>query len=151
MKIAEIVNRKGTDFHTVRESATLAEAIATMHREEIGSVGIVGSDPNDIQGMVSQQELMAGLAERGKHALQLPALIFVRRKVLFCNCDADAADVMLDMTRQRFRHGVVRKSDNAIAGLVSLGDLVGALLEEAKLEAGVLRDIARGRMLSLTT
>ncbi|QQN74905.1 CBS domain-containing protein [Croceicoccus sp. YJ47] len=122
-----------------------------MHHEGIGSVGIVGSNPADIQGIVSQQELMAGLAQRGPHALQLPALIFMRRQVLFCSCDAEACDVMLSMTRQRFRHCVVRSSDLAIAGLVSLGDLVAALLEEARLEAGVLRNIARGRMLSLTS
>ena len=151
MKIAAIINRKGTDFRTVPESATLAEAVTTMHDEGIGSVGIVGSNPADIQGIVSQQELMAGLAQRGPHALQLPALIFMRRQVLFCSCDAEASDVMLSMTRQRFRHCVVRKSALAIAGLVSLGDLVAALLEEARLEAGVLRDIARGRMLSLTS
>ncbi len=150
MKIAAIVNRKGSEFETVRETTTLAEAIATMHRLSIGSVGIVGRDPDDIHGIISQRELMAGIAERGIHALQLPALIFMRRPVLFCRCDDSADEVMRQMTRQRFRHGVVRRSDQTIAGLVSLGDLVAALLDEAMLEAGVLRDMARGRLLSVT-
>lgn len=122
-----------------------------MHRLAIGSVGIVGSGPANIHGIISQKELMAGIAERGIHALELPALIFMRRPVLFCRCEDDAADVMQEMTRQRFRHGIVRRPDDSIAGLVSLGDLVAALLDEARLETGVLRDLARGRLLALAT
>ena len=45
---------------------------------------------------------------------------------------------------------VDRKGNAMVVGIVSLGDLVAALLEEAKLEAGVLRDIARSRIMALS-
>lgn len=148
MRISAIVDRKGRAFETVRESASLSEAVGIMHRLSIGSVGVLGRNNAEILGMVSQQELMAGIAERGVHALKLPVVVFMRRPVLFCRCEDDAANVMLTMTRERFRHSVVRRPSGDITGLVSLGDLVAALLEEAQLEAGVLRDMARGRLLA---
>lgn len=149
MKIAAIVSRKGRQFETVRESVPLSQAVELMHRQSIGSVGIVGGRASEVLGIVSQQELTAAIAERGIHALQLPVVIFMRQPALFCRCEDNAADVMHIMTRERCRHAVVRTIGGAVAGLVSLGDLVAALLEEVQLEAGVLRDIARSRLLAL--
>lgn len=150
MKIAAIVSRKGRQFEAVKESALLSEAVEVMHRLSIGSVGVIGSKTSDILGIVSQQELTTGIAERGIHALELPVLIFMRRPALFCSCEDNAADVMRVMTRERSRHTFVLTTGGAIAGLVSLGDLVAALLEEAQLEAGVLRDMARSHLLALS-
>lgn len=148
MKIAEVLNRKGNQFRTIAPSASLRDAVETMHLHEIGSVGIADARSGTVEGIVSQRELMAGIAERGVHALGLPAVIFMRRPVLFCFCDDNASVVIAMMTHQRFRHIIVRKADGAIAGLVSLGDLVAALLDEAHLEASVLRDMARGHLLA---
>lgn len=148
MKIASIINRKGRHFETVREAVPLIEAVTIMHRMAIGSIGVVGSQTQGLLGIVSQTELMEGIASRGIHGLNLPVVVFARRKFLDCLCDDDAARVMEAMTRSRNRHVVVRTAAGNIAGLVSMGDIVAALLEEAQLEAGVLRDMARSHILA---
>lgn len=149
MKIATIVNRKGRHFEAIRDVSPLAEAVDVMHRMSIGSVGIHNGSTDVILGVLSQQELTAALAKHGSPALGFSVALFMRTPALTCNCEDNAAEVMQVMTRERFRHVVVRKASEEIAGLVSLGDLVAALLEEARLEAGVLRDLARSRLLSL--
>ncbi len=149
MKIASIVNRKGKHVESVSETAPLAQVVESMHRSKIGSVVVLDRTSNAVLGIVSQQELVAATAARGGNALQLPVLMFMRKPVLFCACQDDAATVMRAMTRERSRHAVVQTTGAVLAGLVSLGDLVAALLEEAQLEAGVLRDMARSRLLSL--
>ena len=53
------------------------------------------------------------------------------------------------MTRERCRHVIVKTMGGVVAGLVSLGDLVAALLEDAQMEAGVLRDMARSHLLAM--
>lgn len=146
MKIAAIIDCKGQHFETVRESVPLIEAVAIMHRLLIGSIGVIGSRSPDIIGIVSQAELMEAIATRGIHGLNLPVVIFARRSVLNCSCEDDAATVMQAMTRARSRHAVVRTPAGDVAGLVSMGDLVAVLLEEAQLEAGVLRDMARSHL-----
>ncbi|MDO7837366.1 CBS domain-containing protein [Sphingobium sp. HBC34] len=149
MKIASIVNRKGRQITSIRETAPMAEAVETMHSQSIGSVAVLGASSSEILGIFSQQELTECIAVRGIHALQLPVLIFMRKPALFCNCEDNAANVMRTMTRDRCRHVIVRTVGGALAGIVSLGDLVAALLEEAQLEAGVLRDMARSHLLAM--
>ena len=148
MKIASIINRKGHHFETVQESVPLIEAVAIMHRETIGSIGVSANRTPEIIGIVSQAELMAGIASRGIQGLLLPVITFARRDVLNCSCGDDASHVMQAMTRMRSRHAIVRSGAGNVAGLVSMGDLVAALLEEAQLEAGVLRDMARSHILA---
>lgn len=149
MKIAAIVSRKGRQFETVDEMAPLSEAADVMHRKAIGSVGVVKGNAASISGLVSQQELTSAVALHGADALCRPVVGFMRKPVLSCRCEDDAAEVMRSMTRERCRHAVVWNVAGGVAGLVSLGDLVAALLEEAQLEAGVLRDLARSRLLAM--
>lgn len=148
MKISAITNRKGRHFETVREAVPLIQAVAIMHRQAIGSIGVIASRTHGIIGIVSQAELMEAIATRGIHGLNLPVVIFVRRDVLNCSCEDDASAVMQAMTGARSRHAIVRTASGDVAGLVSMGDLVAALLEEAQLEAGVLRDMARSHILA---
>jgi len=148
MKIGAIVNRKGQHVESVRETEPLDQAVDVMHRKAIGSVVVHDSGAREILGIVSQTEIVAAAA-RGGNALKLPVLLFMRKPALFCACQDDAASVMRLMTRERCRHIIVCSAAGGIAGVVSLGDLVAALLEEAQLEAGVLRDMARSRLLSV--
>lgn len=150
MKIASIINRKGHHFETVREVTPLIDAVAIMHRLSIGSIGVYGAKTLTIIGIVSQAELMEAIATRGIHGLNMPVVVFVRRALLNCSCEDDAASVMQAMTRARSRHAIVRTVAGEVAGLVSMGDLVAALLEEAQLEAGVLRDMARSHVLAVS-
>lgn len=151
MKISAIVSRKGRQFAAVAGNAPLSLAVEVMHRSAIGSVGVWHATPDapgEVLGIVSQQELMTAIAEYGATALEVPVTAVMRKPPLFCQCEDDASDVMYRMTHERCRHAVVRTVGGAVAGLVSLGDLVAALLSEAQLETGVLRDMARSRLMA---
>lgn len=148
MQIASVINRKGRHFETVQEAVPLIEAVRIMHELTIGSIGVTGRNSREITGIVSQAELMEAVATRGIHALNLPVVTCVRRSFLRCTCEDDASSVMQAMTRARSRHAIVRNHAGAVAGLVSMGDLVAALLEDTQLEASVLRDMARSHLLA---
>lgn len=147
MKIADIVSRKGPAFETIRYDASLTAAVDIMHRKSIGSLGITGNSVHEIRGMISQQELMAALVTHGSAALHQSVETIMRKPPLFCSCEDNAAEVMRMMTRDRCRHIIVLDGTRKIVGLISLGDLVAALLNEARLEAGVLRDLARSHLM----
>lgn len=153
MKIAAIVSRKGRQFTAVAGSAPLSQAVEVMHRAAIGSVGVVQhatpDTPGEVLGIVSQQELMTAIAEYGAAALEVPVSAVMRKPPMYCQCEDDASEVMYRMTHERCRHAVVRTVGGVVAGVVSLGDLVAALLSEAQLETGVLRDMARSRLMAL--
>ena len=69
----------------------------------------------------------------------------MRANVVSCTRKDSLKAIMEKMTVHRTRHLPVIE-DGALVGMVSIGDAVKKRLEEAELEAGVLRDayIARG-------
>lgn len=148
MKIATVLARKGNAFDCIAESATLAEAARLMHARTIGSIGVMGAGAASIVGIVSQHELTRAIAVHGAGALDRPVSTVMRRPALDCSNEDHAEDLMRTMTRERTRHAVVRTAAGKVAGIVSLGDLVAAMLDEARLEAGVLRDMARSQILA---
>jgi CBS domain-containing protein len=149
VKIAAIIAKKGTDFYTVGHDCPLSTALEVMHYHNIGSVGVTHGDHGGLLGLISQPELLAALSSFGPEALKLRVTCFMRNQPLTCRLDDSAASVLLSMTRERCRHAVVVSGEENPVGLVSLGDLVAAQLEEAQLEAGVLRDMARSNLLTL--
>lgn len=148
MKIASILNHKGRHFETVAHTTQLLDAVRIMHREAIGSIGVYERDPGNIVGIVSQTELMEAISVHGSSSFNLTVSSFMRRSLINCICEDNVANVMVAMTDDRFRHAIVRNSAGRVAGIVSMGDLVAAQLEEARLETGVLRDMARSHILA---
>ena len=112
-------------------------------------MGVLDGNKSEILGIVSQKELTEAIATHGMDALRVPVSAFMRRPPLFCHCEDNAAEVLRAMTRERCRHVIVKTMGGVVAGLVSLGDLVAALLEDAQMEAGVLRDMARSHLLAM--
>ena len=148
MKIATVLARKGAAFDCVEEAAPLTDAVRLMHAKTIGSVGVMGAETPSIIGIVSQHELTQAIAVHGVKALDWPVGAIMRRPALGCTCEDNAEDVMRAMTLERTRHAVVRSAEDKVVGIVSLGDLVAAMLDDARLEAGVLRDMARSHLLA---
>ena len=62
-----------------------------------------------------------------------------------CRPDDTVADVLRLMTDNRVRHVLVLR-DGAMAGIVSIGDLVKIRLDDAELENRVLREMALARL-----
>lgn len=149
MKIAAIVNRKGREFESIGETAPLSEAVQLMPRKKIGSVVIQDGATESVLGILSQQEVTDAIAIHGPDALSIPAALLMRKPAMFCRCEDNAEQVMRAMTRERSRHAVVQTNGAKLAGVVSLRDLVAAMLEQSQLEAGVLRDLARSHLLAM--
>ena len=75
---------------------------------------------------------------RGAAILEEPVSSIMTRDVVTCR-EADTINgVMSRMTRRRFRHLPVVE-DGDLVGIVSIGDVVKARIEEVEYEAGELR------------
>lgn len=148
MNIAAVLSRRGRQFDCVPDKACLSDAIFMMNNKSIGSVGVMAAgDPLPV-GIISQSELVTSLARHGADALAMPVTRFMRKPVPSCRCADQVHRVLHLMTMARSRHSIVLTEGGAMAGLVSLGDLVAVQLEESRMEADVLRDLARSHLLA---
>ena len=112
-----------------------------MRERTVGALVVV-SPAGQLEGVVSEREIVGALAQRAEAALDLRVsdLMLADRPTL---APTDTVrDAMTIMTERRVRHLPV-VSEGAVVGLVSIGDTVKARLSEKITENLVLQDIAR--------
>jgi len=137
MFVSDILSRKGGLVHTVTPGTSVGQISQQLSTRHIGSVLILDSD-DSVAGIVSERDLVHAFARHGAAALELEARTIMTRDVVTCDPDDSIEHVMQLMTRGRFRHlPVVRHGE--LLGLVSIGDVVKARLEEAQHETEALR------------
>jgi CBS domain-containing protein len=112
-----------------------------VHRLRMQNVGalVVCRDGEKVEGVLSERDLVRGLAKHGADLLEMSVVAVMSRNVPTCTPDDSLAFVMDQMTRTRQRHLPV-VVDGRLCGIVSIGDVVKHRLEEMELETHVLRD-----------
>lgn len=138
MKVQDIINAKGRRVATMRPESSIDTVIHRLRLERIGAV-VISSDGSTIEGILSERDVVHGLVEHGAALLKMAAADIMSHEVTSCSPQDGIREVMAKMTHRRVRHVPVVE-DGGLAGIVSIGDIVKHRLEEAELEATVLRD-----------
>lgn len=143
MSVRSILRTKGQRVVTVTQTETIRGVVATLSREKIGVV-VVSDDGAAVAGILSERDIVKGLAEHGAKLLDLTARDLMTRAFTAANLDMPILHVLDMMTQGRFRHMPVVDSGK-LAGLVSIGDAVKARLDTLESEAEHLKEYIGGR------
>ena len=138
MRVSEILTAKGAAVTTVRPHETIDALTHRLRLEKIGSA-VVSSDGTHIEGIISERDVVRGLAEHREALLAMSVSDLMTVSVATCTPDDSVKDVMRTMTQRRIRHLPVTE-DGTLVGIVSIGDVVKNRLDDMELEANVLRD-----------
>lgn len=142
MKVAEILESKGHEVVTIDRVATVARIAERLRLAGIGAV-VVSSDGNHVDGLVTEREIVNAIARHGPEAIGMRAADVMTRGVRTCAPSDRVRDVLVTMTNARVRHVPVVEGGKLV-GIVSIGDLVKRVIEDADLEVNVLRDAYLG-------
>jgi CBS domain-containing protein len=137
MNVSEILRQKGRAVTTARPSAPLIEIVKKLAAKRIGSVVIVG-EKGEIVGIVSERDIIRALS-RGIDLLNRPVSKSMTRVVFTCQETDTLDEIMATMTKLRFRHLPVT-TDDALVGIISIGDVVKHHMDEVKGEATAMRE-----------
>jgi CBS domain-containing protein len=143
VKVRSILQEKGHEVITVAPDASVADAIRRLRRDRIGAV-VVSVDGDRVDGIVTETDVVRGLADAGAEVLTRPVSGLMRDEVTTCAPEDEVRDLMADMTHRRSRY-IVAVEDHRLVGIVSIGDVVKSQLEDRELEVRVLRDLAHAR------
>jgi CBS domain-containing protein len=138
MNVDAILDAKGRRVVTMRPSSSLTTVIHRLKQERIGAM-VLSEDGETIAGILSERDIVSGLAERGRDLLDGKAADIMTREVITCGPGDSLKQVMAKMTHSRVRHVPVVQ-DGKLIGLISIGDVVKHRLQEAELETTVLRE-----------
>ena len=142
MKVSDILGVKGNAVTTIRPDVKISTVVRRLRLEGIGALVVSENGVEDsaqVIGIISERDIVRGLAEEGAELLEKRVLDLMTSPVKTCTLEANIKDVMAVMTRSRVRHLPVVE-EGRLVGIVSIGDVVKNRLEEVEMEADVLRD-----------
>ena len=138
MEIGQLLRRKGHDVATIEGSRSVRDALTVLAERGIGAL-VVSADGRAIDGILSERDVARGLHERGAGLLGDPISSVMTPEVHTCTPHVQLTDLARLMTDERVRHVPV-VDDDALVGIVSIGDVVKARLDELEEERRQLVD-----------
>lgn len=138
MQISQLLRHKGREVATIDGTENVRTALAVLAEKGIGAL-VVSSDGRRIDGIVSERDVARGLHDRGAGLLAEPVSGVMTAQVHTCPPDASVHDLARTMTDKRVRHVPV-VADGELLGIVSIGDVVKARLDELEEERRQLVD-----------
>jgi CBS domain-containing protein len=140
MRIASVLKRKGAEIHTIDPHAPVTEAVRRMGENRIGSLVVVDGDRP--VGIITERDVLQALDAHGTLTGRCIAELMAARLVVCSSADTvDKAMSLMthNITGRRIRHLPVI-DDGHLVGVLSIGDVVDALLTEATFENRLLRN-----------
>ncbi len=138
MTVSAILAAKGRDVVTIGVAAKVRDAVALLAARRIGAL-VVTDEGGRIAGIVSERDVVRVVAgDAAAAALTRPLGEIMTRTVVTCGEGETIDSVMSRMTRGRFRHLPVM-TGGRLAGIVSIGDVVKARIEQVEREAEEMR------------
>lgn len=138
MVIANILRTKGERVVSIGAQDDIGTIARTLSEARIGAV-LVRDAAGDVLGLVSERDIVRCIASHGAAAVSMPAAAFMTRALHTVTPRTKVTEALELMTDRRVRHLPVIAEDGALAGMVSIGDLVKARIDEALHEAEELR------------
>ena len=137
MTVAIMLSQKGREVVTTTAGVKIADAVEALAAHKIGALVVV-DEAKHIAGIVSERDVVRAVAQKGGEVLSELIGTIMTRSVVTCAESETINDVMTRMTRGRFRHLPVVE-DGRLAGIISIGDVVKARIEQVEREADEMR------------
>ena len=143
MTVQNILKSKNNDsVVTVRSGTLVSEAAKILAEKRIGTV-VISDDGVTPKGILSERDIVRHLAAHGAECLIKTVDTYMTTKLVTCERRDKADDILAQMTEGRFRHMPVVE-EGKLVGLVTLGDVVKARLNEVAMERNALEGMIMG-------
>jgi len=139
--IREIIAEKGTNVHCINMDATVFQALELMSTNNIGAL-VVKKDDN-VVGIISERDFARKVALQDRTPKDTTVEDIMTTDICYISPEKPVEEGLAIMTERRCRHLPVFENDQMI-GVVSIGDLVKAQVEEKELIIAHLESYIKG-------
>jgi CBS domain-containing protein len=126
--VEQILRAKGSAFWSVTPDAMVYEALRLMAEKDVGALLVLDAQAQ-LVGIISERDYARKVILKGKSSLHTPVREIMTQAVVSVRPDRTVEDCMALMTARRVRHLPVL-AGGQVVGVVSIGDLVKASLDE---------------------
>lgn len=127
--IQQLLDDKGSTTWSISPEDSVHEAVQLMHRYNIGALLVLHKQA--LCGLLSERDCARKIILENKTPRETPVEAIMSREVFTTFPDDSIENCMAVMTHLRIRHlPVIDPQNESIIGLVSIGDLVKAIIDE---------------------
>jgi CBS domain-containing protein len=132
MRISDVLAAKASsEVVTISPDATVRDLVAALAQHNVGAL-VVSSDGSTVHGIVSERDVVRRL-HSDPDTLDASVATIMTSDVRTAAPSDQLHDLMQLMTEHRIRHVPV-VTDGALAGIVSIGDVVKSRMGELEFE-----------------
>jgi CBS domain-containing protein len=139
--VREILNKKGNLIWSVTPDASVYEALQLMAEKEAGAVLVI--ENGKIKGILSERDYARKVVLHGKFSKDTSVIDIMSDKVIYVEPSQSIEECMTIMINKKIRHLPVMEN-NKLLGIISIGDVVEAVLEEKDTVIGELTRFIQG-------
>ena len=140
--VKQILDKKGHEIHSVTPDSTVYEALQKMAQQGIGALIVL--DGEELAGIVSERDYARKIVLLGQRSADTPVKEIMTKNVICVSSDHGVDASMSIMSDKRVRHLVVR-DDDRITGVISIGDVVKAIIDDQQFTIEQLKTYISGR------
>lgn len=141
---ATILKNKDPRVLTITPETLIADACQILTDKRIGCL-IALNEKGEIAGILSERDIVNGIANAGQPILDKPANDFMTHNVIVSHPEDSLASLMATMSSKRIRHLPVVNDDEQLLGVISIGDVVNARMSELEQESAAMHQYIEGR------
>lgn len=127
--VRQLLEEKGHAVWSIAPDAAVYDAVALMAEQEIGALTVMQGDR--LIGLISERDYARKVVLKGRSSKATRVRDIMTTRVVYAHPDQTVEQCMAVITDQRVRHLPVLDNGRLI-GLISIGDLVKAIIAEQK-------------------
>ena len=129
---AELLHYKGNEVFTISPDVTVLEALQVMNKHNIGALLVI--EHGQPIGMLSERDYARKVILQGRASKTTLVSDIMTRSYVSVLPDTPADECMGLMTAKRVRHLPVFDAKKKLVGLISIGDVVRAMIADREFE-----------------
>ncbi len=125
--IRQIIEKKGNQIYSVSPETTVYDTLKLMADKNIGAVLVL--EEGKLVGIMSERDYARKVVLKGKFSKEIPVNEIMSPNVICIDPDQTINNTKAVMIQKRIRHLPVMEDDKLV-GIISIGDVVNAVIEE---------------------
>jgi len=139
--VKHLLDSKGREVISILEEASVLDAIKMMAERSIGSLLVM--EGGELKGIVTERDYARKVIVKGRSSKSTQVGEIMTTDVLTASTNQTVNECMTVMSERRIRHLPVVE-DGEVLGLISIGDLVQAIIADQQEEIQQLEQYISG-------
>ncbi len=139
--IKHLLDKKGRHIFSIKPEDSVLDAIRVMAEKGIGSLVVM--EDQELLGIMSERDYARKVIIKGRSSESTAVSEIMTDNVITTSSSETVNDCMSVMTEKKIRHLPVVE-DNAVIGMISIGDLVEAIISDQQEEIEQLEHYISG-------